>query len=246
MTRLLISTRGPLSWRERLASPEHHWRRRYSAFETAISWESAAKNRSGLPEPVSNLFAAAGYQNPELLLGVAEHKVDLPGGRAASQSDVWALVKSDNRIVSLTVEAKANEPFGDSDLDSWLRGNAKAHEEEASEASKTNRAARWEYIRKHLPNSNLYGRIRYQLLHRCAAAVIEADRFGLQHAAFVVQAFGTPDDKFADYKLFCETMGLTAARGGVDRTSVDGIVLNVGWADCPFAKDDEIADAVSG
>lgn len=37
--RLFISTRGPSGWRDRLARPDRHWRREYSAFETAVTWE---------------------------------------------------------------------------------------------------------------------------------------------------------------------------------------------------------------
>lgn len=244
--RLHISTRGPSSWRERLASPDNHWRRRFSAFETAVSWELAAKTKSDLPEPLRKLFEAAGYPDCEVLLAVAEHKVELPGGRTASQCDVWALVKSADITLSLAVEAKAKEAFGVSDLDTWLKGNSRAGVEDGNEASKANRSARWEYILRHLPASNGYGNVRYQLLHRCAAAVIEARRFGLRDAAFVVQAFSTPDDKFEDYKTFCDAIGLKATRDGACRTTAGEVSLSIGWADCPFSTDNDVADVVSG
>src|SRR4051812_43567084 len=111
MTRTHISTRGIGSWRERLADPDRQWKRCYSAFETAVSWEIASKRKSGIPGPVEKLFAREAFGEPRLIFAVAEHKVDLPGGNAASQCDVWAVLETKAGMLSLTVEAKASEPF---------------------------------------------------------------------------------------------------------------------------------------
>ncbi len=78
MNRLLVSARGICSWRERLANPDRQWKRRYSAMETAISWESA-KGGPGFPDPIAQLFRDSGLGKPYLMFAVAEHKVDLPG-----------------------------------------------------------------------------------------------------------------------------------------------------------------------
>jgi hypothetical protein len=83
--------------------------------------------------------------------------------------------------------------------------------------------------------------VRYQILHRCAASVIEAKRFGFQHAAFLVQAFNAPDESFQDYALFCRAINMPATRGGMATTSIDGISLSVGWADFQFATDKDVA-----
>ena len=151
-----------------------------------MSWELAAKSASGLPEPIAKLLRENNYPDPTLIFAVAEHKVDLPGGTAASQSDVWAVVNTSSGMLSMTVEAKAKEPFGDEPLEKWLVAGK-------SERSISNRKARWEYVRSHLPSCDSLLQARYQMLHRCASAVIEAKRLGLNHAAFVVQAFETPD-----------------------------------------------------
>jgi hypothetical protein len=79
------------------------------------------------------------------------------------------------------------------------------------------------------------------MLHRCAAAVIEGKRFGFMHAAFIVQAFNTPDQSFQDYKVFCQALQIPAARGSMAKTSIEGISLSIGWADCPLATDAEVA-----
>ena len=235
MNRLCIETRGIGSWRERLARPDDQWERGFSAFESAVSWELASRSASGIPEPIEELFEANGYGEPMLVLAVAEHKVDLPPNRtAASQSDVWAVVSTSLGMLSLTVEAKAKEAFGDAILRTWREGNG-------SEASKRNRLDRWNYVCAHLPKSDSFDEVRYQLLHRCASAVIEAKRLGFQHAAFIVQAFQTPDGSFQDFKVFCEALKIPSAPGTMATTTVDGIRLSLGWADCPFASDADIA-----
>ncbi len=236
MSRLHISTRGTCSWRDRLANPDRQWRRLYSALETAVSWENAARGVDGLPGPIAKLLREANYGSPRLLLAVAEHHVELLGGLAASQCDVWGIVKTDVGLLSLSVEAKAREPFGDGTLDQWLVAGG-------SDRSIQNRRERWEYVREHLPAAT-YDQVQYQLLHRCAAAVIEARRFGFQHAAFVVQGFNTPDYSFQCFKDFCDAIKLPAARGSMGTTSAAGLTLCVGWADCPLAEDAQLVATV--
>jgi hypothetical protein len=234
MSRLCIATRGIASWRERLASPDSQWQRRYSAFETAVSWEYASANPTGLPLPIAELFRDTVYENLVLQLAIAEHKVDLPGGRAASQCDVWAIVKTSIGMLSLTVEAKAREAFGDDILERWLVAGG-------TDESKSNRKMRWAYVKSHLPKSDSFHHVRYQILHRCAASVIEAKRLGFQHAAFIVQAFNTPEESFQAYAAFCQALQITGKRGSLATTCVDGTSLSVGWADCPLATDNEVA-----
>jgi hypothetical protein len=233
MSHLCISTRGISSWRERLARPDRQWKRGFSAFETAVSWELASKSESGIPEPIGKLLRERDYGDPVLWFAVAEHKVELPGGPAASQCDVWAVVETKAGVLSLTVEAKAKEKFGDKVLEKWLvKGK--------SERSRQNRKMRFEYVRSHLPPSDSYLQVRYQMLHRCAASVIEAKRLGFQHAAFVVQAFNCPEDSFQDYVVFCKALNIPAARGSMAPTFANGVFLSVGWADCVFATDAEV------
>jgi hypothetical protein len=237
MSRIHVATRGICNWRERLANPDRQWKRGFSAFETAVAWECASSEESQLPQPIRTALVNGGFDAPKLLFAVAEHKVPLRGGRTASQSDVWAVVSTSKGMLSLSVEAKANEAFGDQTLEKWFEGT--------SEQSKANRQERWKHLVQYLPDAptDHYHPIRYQMLHRCAASVIEADRFGLPHASFVVQAFGSPDASFQEYKAFCQAIGVPPARGSLTTASKArlGISLSIGWVDCPFATDSDIA-----
>jgi hypothetical protein len=238
MNRLCVETRGIGNWRERLAKPETQWRRRYSAFETAVSWETASGHPWGLPEPMRELFRESTFGEPTLVLAIAEHKVPLDGGRADSQCDVWALLDTPTGGVSLSVEAKANETFGQANesLRDWLVAGE-------SERSSRNREERWKHIAEHLPSAaaGAYSLVPYQVLHRCAAAVIEARRFHLQSAVFVVQSFGAPPESFEAFSRFCQAVNIKAERGRMQISTVGEIRLGIGWADCPFATDAEIA-----
>jgi hypothetical protein len=206
--------------------------------ETAVSWEHAARLPGGLPEPIAEVFRGSVFGEAALLLAVAEHKVRLDGGHADSQCDVWALLDTASAGVSLSVEAKANESFGQGNeaLRQWLIAGK-------SELSRQNRQMRWKHIGEHLPNaaSDAYSMVPYQLLHRCAAAVIEARRFRLPNAVFIVQSFGAPFESFKAFSRFCQAVNLNAERGQMQMATVGEICLGIGWADCPFATDAEMA-----
>lgn len=238
MSRLCIETRGIASWRDRLASPDTQWERKFSAFETAVSWEGVSRSESGLPQPIVALFSNSVFGLPKMLLAVAEHKVPLRGRGGDSQCDVWALLHTESGGVSLSVEAKAKEPFGQGNesLRQWLDAGK-------TEESKGNRHDRWIHVEENLPKpaSEGYAQVPFQLLHRCAAAVIEAKRLCLPNAAFVVQAFESPVESFEAFSRMCTAIGVPADRKQLQVATVGGIRLGIGWADCSFATDSDIA-----
>src|SRR5579863_1813398 len=177
MSRLHVATRGACDWRDRLVNPDRQWKRGFSAFETTVACKCASSDESQLPQPIHRALVNGGFDAPQLLFAVAEHKVPLCGGRAASQCDVWAVIRTSKGLLSLSVEAKASEAFGDETLKVWLEGTG--------EQSKANRKDRWEPVAQYLPDASAdrYYPIRYPILHRCAASAMEAERLALPHAA---------------------------------------------------------------
>ena len=101
-------------------------------------------------------------------------------------------------------------------------------------------------MRENLPaiKDGGYDAVPFQLLHRCAVAVIEARRFGSAQAAMLVQAFGSPTSSFDEYAKLCAAIGLPAERGRIPCTAAGGIRLGIGWVDCPFATDAQVASVV--
>jgi hypothetical protein len=85
----------------------------------------------------------------------------------------------------------------------------------------------------------------FQILQRCAAAVIEARRFGLNRAAFLVQAFGSPADSFQAYARFCKGAGVPAEHNKLSLTmACDDVRLGIGWIDSPLATDADLASVL--
>ncbi len=75
--------------------------------------------------------------------------------------------------------------------------------------------------------------IRYQLLHRTASAVIEADRFKTDQAAMIVHHFALSEDAtaFADYVAFAGLLGLQVVKGQMAYHPLpSGRQLMLGWA----------------
>ena len=211
MGAILVPTTGPDDWRRFLADPEKHWRRGYSAMAAALSWEAA----HGLPPEIARILG----EDAELLLAIPEHKVELPGGRRASQCDVFALVKASNETFSVAVEAKVDKPFGPT-VSEWM--------EEASDG----KIERMTLICGQLGlSSTPPGNLRYQLFRRTAAAAIEAKRFKTDRAAMIVQSFSHKHRWFADFEAFVALFGLEATRGQPLTFELpDGLPMTLGWA----------------
>ena len=73
--------------------------------------------------------------------------------------------------------------------------------------------------------------IRYQLLHRTASAVIEAERFGSSTAVMLVHSFSQEDEHLEDYQAFARLFGINDAN--VNTVSyagnLNGIDLYLAW-----------------
>jgi DNA-binding XRE family transcriptional regulator len=232
MQRILVPASGLSSWQARLADPEKHWQRTFSAFETAVSWEKASRSPRGLPTEMTKVLdETSELRGAELLFAIPEHKVALPGGQRASQTDVWALLRGPTTAqISMAVEGKADESFGET-VDVWSKD---------ASAGKTERLRHVREVLQ-LPDSIPAG-IRYQLLHRTASALMEARRFGAQHAVMMVQAFRPDCSSFEDYERFGTIMGVTVRKNEVVQVAGHAApTLFMGWVDSAVATDSDIA-----
>jgi len=211
LAKILIPTVGPEVWQQFLADPEKQWKRGYSAMAAALSWEAA---NGDVPPEISKLLGGS----IELLLAIPEHKVALPGGQRESQCDVFALIRTINETMAIAVEAKVNEPFGPT-VGEWMVDASKGKIE------------RMQFI------CNLLGLIspppdelRYQLFHRTASAVLEANRFKTDRAAMIVQSFSQEHRWFEDFQAFASVFGLQAEPGqAVIYKLPSGMPLTLGW-----------------
>lgn len=162
---------------------EKHWRKFYSAYELAVSWESADPF---LPREIQAWFG----DSAELLAVIPEHKTPLPGGSRPSQSDVLAFIRCDGEVYAVAVEGKVHESFGPT-VGEWRKNESDGKRERLKFICQT--------LGLPYPPNN---EIRYQLLHRTASAVIEAERFNADCAAMIVHSYAYKQEPREDSELF--------------------------------------------
>jgi hypothetical protein len=217
MSMILVPSRGPEDWQRLLAEPERQWRDGYSAKRLAECWESA----QGFPEAVRQAFERSGIEalaEIEPLLVLPEYQTSLPGGRRPSQTDVFVLAKARGGLVAIAVEGKVEEPFGPT-VGEW-------------KAEPTpGKAERLRFLCDVLGLcADAVGSLRYQLLHRTASAILEAQRFTARHAVMLVHSFSPSGTWYEDFEAFLGVLGRQAARETVTQVGKRSEVeLYCGW-----------------
>jgi len=174
MNRIYIPATCPDDWKMFLAEPEKQWKSGYSARALAYCWQEVG----GIPEDIASiLMKKKELDGLETLLTIPEYQVPLPGGGHPSQNDVWVLARAKEGLVSIAVEGKVSEPFGLT-IGEWKKDFSPG------------KKLRLKYL------CSLLGflkqpidDVRYQLLHRTASAIIEANRFHARYAVMVVHSF---------------------------------------------------------
>lgn len=212
MSRIYIPTSSAEQWAQFLAEPVKHWRKGYSARTLAYSWQEA----DGFPNEVGSVLKPI-FPEPELLLALPEHKVPLPGGSRSSQNDIWVLARSEGQLISIAVEGKVSEPFGPT-VQEWQAEPSRG------------KAERLGYLLSLLGLSAVPDSTRYQLLHRTASAIIEAQRFNASHAVMLVHSFSPTSEWFADYSAFVTLLGGRAVEGRLISVGARaGVLLHLAW-----------------
>ena len=217
MSRIFLPATKPECWKKFLADPKH-WKTGYSAKALAYCWQEA----NGFPESVRSVFKKSGielFQDIKLLLALPEYQVPLPGGARPSQNDIFVLARAKDQLVSITVEGKVSEPFGQT-VAEWRKDGSAGKRERLS------------YLlqKLDLEKSTSIDEIRYQLLHRTVSALIEAKRFRAKSALMLVHSFSQSDEGLDDYGDF---LALFNAKGSVNSISfgknINGVNLYFGW-----------------
>ncbi len=216
--KILIPSDGPQSWQGLLADPEKQWRDGYSAKMLAESWERA----QGFPPEVRDLLATSpdsALAEATPLIGIPEYQVPLAGGSAPSQNDLFVLAAAGSSLAAIMIEGKVEEPFGPT-VAEWLIDASCGKQE------------RFKFLQEKLGlREPPGGHIRYQLLHRTASAVIEAQRFRARFAVMIVHSFSSHHAWLDDYQAFLALFAKEGSIGDLVLLShLDGIELYCGWA----------------
>lgn len=221
MDKFYIPVNDPEDWKQLLADPDKHWKTGYSAKSLAYCWQQA----NGFPSSIKKVFKDSGinlFQDIELLVAFPEWKVPLPGGRRASQNDIFVLAKGNNELISIMVEGKVRESFGEI-VSEW--------KSDKSKGKQTRLKYLCELLRIHEDHVD---QIRYQLLHRTASAVIEANKLNAANALMLVHCFNQESEKgnegFQDY---CQFLSLFRLKGRVNSltlpVNINKTRLYFGW-----------------
>ena len=249
-------TTGPEDWKEGLADPDKHWKWGKSAKALAYCWEEAG----AFPPEVQRVFEKSGFRQlkglrfveglvehttsvpgrgrasqTDILVqgigqagavavgveGLVEHTTSVPGRGRASQTDILVQGIGQAGAVAVGVEGKVDENF-DEVVSIWL-----------GPRPSTNRQTRLAGLCHMLgvPGS-LVGHIRYQLIHRTAAVLIEANNMGASVAVMLVHSFNQVDrnEHFDDYRRFVKLLGKNSSRNSVVHAGKkNGIDLYLAW-----------------
>lgn len=196
----------------------HHWREGRSAKCLIDQWWNA----NDIPLSIKAMLdQAPEWSDAKLIDAFAERCTNLGDGRPShSQSDLLAVVELNSGIVILTIEAKVDEGF-DKTIDEWLKVDS---------AGKRKRleglCARFGL------NSKQVGPYRYQLVHRTASALIEAERYRSSKAAMIVQSWCPKKSSLDDFNEFCRLLGYREPQVGAltEPKVFQGIALRLGWS----------------
>lgn len=193
-----------------------HWKEGRSAKSLADSWFKA----NDLPAPVrAVLQETPEYQDATLVDAFLERCTSLEDARATpSQTDLLAVIGMRDGLAIMGVEAKVTESFGPF-VHEWLDGGE----------GKEQRLAKLCLLLSLDPQEVLG--LRYQLLHRTAAAMLEARRYRTPRAVMLVQSFCPTNTGFADFSSFVRAMGFPEPAIGRLSSSreVSEFDLRLGW-----------------
>jgi hypothetical protein len=211
---------SPGSVQALLRDPSIHWKKGRSAFEAAHSWVAAQLNeQDGWPKEIDALLKTAPeWGGARLVTGFFEHATPLDTDRGPTNTDLLALARTPGALGVIAVEAKAGETFGDR-IDQWN--------------TTPGRASRLGWACDLLGIMQAYcGSLRWQLFHRTAAAILEAQRFLAPQAIMLVHDFAAEPCWVEDYKSFADAAGFVGADVGKlsEAKSVGGVTIRLGWA----------------
>lgn len=221
MSKFFIPANRPEDWASLLAEPNKQWKTGYSAKALAYCWQQA----NGFPAEVKKVFRDSGislFSNVEMMMAFPEYKVSLPGGRRASQNDIFVLAKGEGQLISITVEGKVDEPFGEV-VSEWKLNDMGGKQE------------RLMFLCDQLGiSSSSVENIHYQLLHRAVSAIIQANYFGAKNALMLVHAFRKTKEKYNEsFQAYCKFLNLFDKPGKenaiVSLKRLDLVDLYVGW-----------------
>jgi hypothetical protein len=215
---------------------DYQWEPERSAMELAKAWfrQSCA---SPPKELLQLLCSSARLKGLRLIRGVPEHVTSLPERGEGRNHDLWLLGRTDQEQITICIEAKADEPFGNETVVEYSLSANKRRESGES----TRVPERIAQLLALVPaRGSQWDNIRYQLLTAICGTAIQAQQDGSMLAVFVVHEFHTrktsPDKILANAKDFDFFVNVIT---GSYKTVIEGTLYGpviVGGVDCLIGK----------
>lgn len=213
-----------------------HWRDGRSAMELAKSWFRAGQV-SPPQEFLDVLQTMPGSQSLTLLKGIPELVTQLPIRGEGRNHDLWLLGKIGRRQVTICVEAKVDEPYGDHTIAGY---NEKAVQRQKG-GTPTRVPARIDALLGIIDADPAAWRdVRYQLLTALAGTILQARLDNSPIAVLAIHEFRTA--KAGPVKLTENAADLarmlTALGGAVEPVHAPGVFgpWKLAGVDCYIAK----------
>lgn len=222
--RLYVPLLEPEDVVRHLGKQEKHWKAGRSAHALASLWFS----QNALPPKIGAVLSGhPAFQSAELVDAFLERKVDLKTEGRPSQTDLLAVISVNDGLAILAVEGKAGESFGKY-VYKWRDGSD----------GKDARLKGLCQILSLSPEAAMP--LRYQLLHRAASAILEAQRYRAKMAALLVHSFSDDENGFTDFSAFLQALGFEAPVPGILAGPIvrDGVDLYAGWVQDKAPKDE--------
>lgn len=204
----------PEDTRPFLADPELHWKKGYSAYELATSWIGA----EDIPSPVRDILDTCPvFAHAKLITGFFERQTKLGTPGRASQTDLLAHVWLPSGVGVIGVEGKCEESFGPI-VREWN--------------TSPGRKVRLGHLCSMLGLSvEVASSLRYQLIHRTAAALIEAQAVRADSALMLVHSFSPHQTWFNDFVDFSNAMSIPiGAKNCISAgRRISGVDIRLGW-----------------
>ena len=161
----------------------------------------------------------------QLVDGFFEREVDLGTPGRNSQTDLMVVAGIGRELAIIAVEGKAEESFAEIVS---VRNNSAGKQQRLEHLCNT----------LHIDPAQA-GPLRYQLLHRTASALYEAERYRSRHALTVVHSFSMTHRWFDDFAAFSRALQMPLDQ--INQCSVArmfaGISLRLAWvSDVPQSR----------
>ncbi len=195
----------------------YQWKCGRSAMELARAWFPG--DILTVPsESESVLLSHSRLEGLELIRAIPELVTALPERGEGRNHDLWILGKTPAESVTICIEAKADEPFGNYTVAEYREVALKRRRSGVS----TRAPERIEALLKMVEgDTQAWEPVRYQLLAALCGTILQAKADSSQLAVFLVHEFHTDktdDDKLGrnkdDFELFLDVLGLDPASEG--------------------------------